>query len=80
MRCGHDWKPIEGWVGRYRCSWCNIIGYRKIIIPRSVLRDSKDDPGGIIPYKCGHPKCKHYAHRSIRRGEFRCLSHSKKTT
>jgi hypothetical protein len=24
----HTWQPIQGWVGRYRCSICRVIAHR----------------------------------------------------
>lgn len=24
----HDWKPLTGWVGRYRCRDCGVLAHR----------------------------------------------------
>lgn len=29
--CEHDWKPITGWMGRYKCEHCHIIGYKVLV-------------------------------------------------
>jgi hypothetical protein len=27
--CHHDWDPIKGWIGRYRCKLCDGVGYKR---------------------------------------------------
>lgn len=48
----HEWQPVKGWCGRYRCPLCQAFGYNA----RSVLGF-----GGwsIVPYKC--TKCSAWA-------------------
>ena len=42
----HDWKPVPGYTGRYRCSGCQAFGYKA----RVVTSYGRNDP--ITPYKC----------------------------
>ena len=57
-RTNHDWQPINGWQGRYKCSDCFTLGYHKL-----VIATERNFPTGlhgkhdrqILPYLC--PKC-----------------------
>ena len=58
----HDWKPIQGWPGRYRCRVCSVIGYCKTATVRDEGR--KRHSVAIKPYvckKCGGPATKRLA-------------------
>jgi len=44
----HDWKPLAGWTGRYRCACHSIIGYRGIVTP-DVHTKQRD---GVIFFYC----------------------------
>ena len=56
--CGdvdHDWVPVDGWVGRYRCRApaCGVLGYKaKVILPPEV---GGSLPPAVVPYRC--PRC-----------------------
>ena len=71
--CGGIWNPIHGWIGRYRCGSCHIMGYR------SMVRANKEVTGKlgshIIQYKC--KKCKRGAVQgSPRKRTLLCKEHS----
>ena len=40
--CAHQvWEPLEGWIGRYRCTGCSGVGHVDV-----------SQEGGIIAYLC----------------------------
>ena len=74
----HDWQPIDGWCGRYRCKTCRIAGYR----PRIVTLDVEGGPYGgtaITPYVCavtrGGVRCGCPAEWR-QKGTWKCREHS----
>lgn len=32
MSCEHDWRPIEGYYARYRCTLCGSIGLKERLV------------------------------------------------
>jgi hypothetical protein len=54
--CGHNWKPIHSWSGRYRCKWCEAIGYRKVVQPKYVSW-RKSTGHHIVTYICKVSGC-----------------------
>jgi hypothetical protein len=88
MTCEHSWRPIPRWSGRYRCTLCQAIGYRDIVVsrllPGEVTRQKKRS-SRIIPYICDYKDCKgsvvtmHNVFKGGRsRGRVqRCSSHNK---
>lgn len=69
----HDWQPIEGWCGRYRCSKCQVIGYRKFVMDRTARNGTV-----IIPYACAHPGCNRKAQVGDKYGRRFCFEHWKR--
>ena len=73
----HDWKPVNGWVGRYRCPTCHCFGYRK----RLTTEYGRESV--IIPYICRVRSCNKWAvtkesvGRYGRNREWRCTDHRK---
>jgi len=64
----HDWKPIQGWSGRYRCRVCRVIGYRKA---ETKGRDESPVGGSVIaPYVCR--KCRGPATKRVAKGRPVC--------
>lgn len=56
----HDWEPIQGYAGRYKCALCHVIGYHRAALKgncdvgfSSKLRGSHS--ANILPYLC--PAC-----------------------
>jgi hypothetical protein len=47
----HDWQPVQGWVGRYRCAGCGVLGYRGVTQP-DVHYVAGEKPEVIFPYLC----------------------------
>lgn len=76
VACVHDWQPIMGWVGRYRCTRCGGIGHR-------CTGDSEAKaPFGrpfelIVPYRCARKGCDRAAVR--RRPKQLCTVHDKES-
>jgi hypothetical protein len=62
--CEHTWEPLQGWYGRYKCSGCQIIGYKQIVtvdsfdeldrVLKTGPRHSTKKVGQIVPYVCHH--------------------------
>lgn len=50
----HVWEPINGWVGRYRCYNCGVLGYRGITQPNV---HPNYFPNQIFPYICKKSGC-----------------------
>jgi len=62
--CVHEFEPVQGWRGRYRCKWCGALAYRKF-----VLGDALDGGGGradngpifrtakLVLYRCAVRGC-----------------------
>ena len=76
----HLWVPVQGWVGRYRCGACNVLGYRGVVVlaegamgpdPRSAAaRRSR-----IIPYVCSRKGCQRLAVSRRKSGRCLCAVH-----
>lgn len=49
VRHVHAWGPISGWVGRYRCAECLVVGRRQTVAELE-LGSRTGEP--IIPYRC----------------------------
>lgn len=68
----HDWKPISGWTGRYRCEGCLALGYRALVSasPTAYGRRTSE----IVPYTCS--KCpKPAVVRDVKRKKQFCEDH-----
>lgn len=66
----HNWRPIQGWSGRYACATCRALGYRKLVL--GITEDSRENER-ILPYACSRPGCtRHATHRT--RGQL-CMEH-----
>jgi hypothetical protein len=56
----HDWKALTAWIGRYHCSTCGALGYKRKLY-NAVNEKGEPLPWGavvIIPYicqECGQP-------------------------
>lgn len=55
--CKHFWQPIEGWVGRYRCTHCKAVGYRGAV----TAEHHEGNITGIYPYVCQKTGCSEVA-------------------
>ncbi len=77
----HDWQPLSGWSGRYRCETCRILGYRGIVnAAQQEGRNHNDEPiknqprvRTIIPYICKVRDCKRGA--VVRKPKQLCIKH-----
>ena len=73
----HEWNPIPGWSGRYRCTVCLCFGYRGVVSQKSGLIREEDArkryARTIIPYRCQKPGCAQPA-TVLREGQ-RCPAH-----
>jgi RNase P subunit RPR2 len=49
MGCGHEFEPIQGWTGRYRCKWCKALAYRRTVLPKGI-REKRSSQ--IVVYTC----------------------------
>lgn len=47
----HEWEPLTGWVGRYRCVNCRVLAF-KPLTRGAVERGEK-----MRVYICKKPKC-----------------------
>lgn len=59
----HDWQPLHGWCGRYRCSYCRVLAHREALQGVDVL----------TPYKCIRKGCTHGA---VQRKPQLCQTHA----
>jgi len=69
--CGHEWHPVPGWNGRYRCRWCKGLAYKHIVT--GGMR------GNILKtevYVCRHDGCGEPAVVGPRKGQL-CAAHVK---
>jgi hypothetical protein len=48
--CGHSWKPIPTWGGRYRCEWCGALAFRKLVDRVHPGKNSLNDR--LQVYRC----------------------------
>jgi hypothetical protein len=73
----HQWEPIQGWVGRYRCSACKVIAYKGLCIGRPVLGGKRLTQ--FIPYKCQAKKKdgEHCSAPAVKMKPQRCVAHTK---
>jgi hypothetical protein len=76
--CGGTWEPILGWSGRYRCSKCRVVGYRRAAAPKSCGYNRKGKfvgaPENIVEYICREKGCNKYVTACRER---RCAEHRK---
>ena len=76
----HDWQPCRGWMGRYRCSICLALGYRKLVLPHAGTNwrhtGKKQKVAQIVIYICKHKDCKRPA--ITHRHEQKCTMHKTK--
>jgi hypothetical protein len=76
--CGGAWEPMPGWVGRYRCNRCGVIGYRRGINDMAYSR--ADESGNqrtleyIVAYCCKTKGCGQPAVAKDK-GKWRCGEH-----
>jgi hypothetical protein len=70
----HDWRPLIGWQGRYRCESCAALGYRGLINLGASAMEHPGYDSMIITYKCQKKGCRRAA---IGRKPQRCAEHSK---
>jgi hypothetical protein len=74
--CTHDWQPIPGWYGRYRCTHCSVFGckFGVVVAPHGGHRSNE-----IAPYRCeaqcAGAKCNEPAVHGERGKKFRCAAH-----
>jgi hypothetical protein len=86
--CAHEFVPIPGWRGRYRCKWCKALAYRKFVIGDQLdhagptRRDFKHwmvrrSPRMIL-YRCARKGCNNPAvtYDRFKRGQL-CFKHLK---
>lgn len=66
--CGHAWKPIDGWDGRYRCYWCKAIAYKNL-----VNGGARGNPCALSVYVCAYADCHEPAIQ--KRPKQRCSEH-----
>ena len=73
----HDWNPVQGWTGRYRCNGCGAFGYKgSVVCTRKMPRLRA--VATIFPYQCRQCKRAAVAHDVIQtrtggeRKEWRC--------
>jgi len=64
----HTWEPVQGWTGRYRCSGCKALGYKKIV--NGLAKSSY-----IAPYTCSKKGCEQFATVRTRGRHFYCNDH-----
>lgn len=43
--CNHQWEPLHGWVGRYRCAACFVVGYKQRLTTGFGSTE-------VVPYRC----------------------------
>ncbi len=76
MNCDHSWEPISGWSARYKCVYCKVIGFRKVIIVEFL--NKKERISEIVPYSCQKKGCLKLAQASNKSGKKFCFDHWKK--
>lgn len=69
--CGHDWYPVPGWNGRYRCKWCKGLGYKHV-----VTGGMRGPLSRLDVYVCRYPGCSEPAVVGPKKGQ-RCREHVK---
>ena len=87
--CAHEFVPIPGWRGRYRCKWCKALAYRKFVIGDQLdhagptRRDLKANhpmyrSPRMILYRCARKGCNNPAvtYDRFKRGQL-CFKHLK---
>jgi hypothetical protein len=71
----HDWQPIMGWVGRYRCSFCRVIAHRCTTDSEVKAMFGPRKFEDFVPYVCVRKGCTRGA--VVRKPRQLCAEHER---
>lgn len=83
--CVHEFDPIPGWRGRYRCKWCGALAYRKFVLGDALDGGGRADMDGpiyrttrLVLYRCSVRGCEEPAvsYKRTKHGQL-CREHLK---